>query len=74
MGDVLALEADVDHAEGAKVSIPRGMKLAPFEVLRRRTRKSELPDGRVRTTVRIELVTFALGTFVVNRRSVRDVV
>lgn len=65
MGDVIVLEADVDHAEGAKVSVPRGLKLAPFEVLRRRTRKSELPDGRVRTTVRIELVTFQMGEHVV---------
>jgi len=65
MGDVIALETDVDHAEGAKVSVPRGLKLAPFEVLRRRTKKAELPDGRVRTTVRIELVTFEMGEHVV---------
>jgi hypothetical protein len=65
MGDVIAIEADVVHAEGARVSVPRGMKLRPFEVLRRRTRKEELSDGRIKTTVRIELVTFEMGEHVV---------
>jgi hypothetical protein len=67
MGEVITLEVAVDRDPDDRVSVPRGLKMRPFEVLRRRTHTADAPGGgdRVRQVVRIELLAFEMGELVI---------